>query len=175
MSDLTKSASTEEFEQIYRSHAGFVYSTAYGILGNREDARDVLQNVFLKFFRRKPSLRPDANVKGYLYRAAVNRSLDVLEARRRSPQQVDAEDFPEALWVPEDPCFKLEMHDRLYRAIGTLDRKTAEILTLRYVHDLSDAEIAKTLGMSRTVVAVRLFRARARLKKLIRTSLGEKV
>jgi DNA-directed RNA polymerase specialized sigma24 family protein len=65
------------------------------------------------------------------------------------------------------------MHRRLYAAIAQLRRDSAEMLILRYVHNVSDAKIAVMLGVSRTVVAVRLFRARARLKTLIRTSLGE--
>jgi len=87
---------------------------------------------------------------------------------------VEAERTSEPAVSPEDPCFKQEMHQRLYEAITKLSRRDAEILTLRYIHDTSDAEIAKMLGVSRTVVAVRLFRSRMRLKKLIRRSLGEK-
>ena len=142
--------------------------------GSREDAEDILQTVFVGLMSREFPKDFEKNPKGYLYRAAVNRSLNVLEARRRRPQLVEAAHVPEPAVSPEDPCFKQEMHRHLYQAITKLSRPEAEMLTLHYVHDASDAEIATMLGVSRTVVAVRLFRSRARLKKLIRRSLGEK-
>ena len=172
--DSIQPDSTQVFERIYREHAALVLRTAYGVTGSREDAEDILQAIFLGLMSRECPLDFEKNPKGYLYRAAVNRSLNVIDARRRRPQILDAAAVDVPL-LPEDPCFTQEMHGRLYRAIAKLRPEDAEILTLRYVHDASDAEISKMLGVSRTVIAVRLFRLRARLKKLIRRSLGEKV
>jgi RNA polymerase sigma factor (sigma-70 family) len=61
----------------------------------------------------------------------------------------------------------------LYEAIAKLKPKSAEILILRYVHNKSDAEIARMLGVSRGTIALRLFRSRARLKQLLRARLGD--
>jgi RNA polymerase sigma factor (sigma-70 family) len=61
-----------------------------------------------------------------------------------------------------------ELHSRLYAAIAELNPEAAQTLVLRYIHNYSDAEIAKMLGTSRTVIAVRLFRSRARLRKILR-------
>jgi RNA polymerase sigma-70 factor (ECF subfamily) len=174
VTDAIPSDTAQEFEQIYREHAALIYRTAYGVTGSREDAEDVLQSVFLGLMNRRSLPDFQKNPKGYLYRAAVNRSLNVLEARRRRPQLDEEAIAVEATILPEDPFFKQEMHHRLYQAIAKLSPADAEVLTLRYLHDASDAEIAEMLGVSRTVVAVRLFRSRARLKKLIRRSLGEK-
>jgi RNA polymerase sigma-70 factor, ECF subfamily len=170
--DSVQSDSAQAFERIYREHAALVLRTAYGVTGSREDAEDILQALFLRLMSRDFPPDFEKNPKGYLYRAAVNRSLNVIEARRR-PQHVDAanRDVPIS---PEDPDFNQEMHLRLYQAMTKLRPEDAEILTLRYVQDASDAEIAKMRGVSRTLIAVRLFRLRARLKKLIRKSLGEK-
>jgi RNA polymerase sigma factor (sigma-70 family) len=60
------------------------------------------------------------------------------------------------------------MHRWLYEAIAQLSRKSADIVILRYLHDRSDAEIATLLGTSRGVIAVTLYRARVRLKRLLR-------
>jgi RNA polymerase sigma-70 factor, ECF subfamily len=161
-----------DFERLYREHAVLVYRTAYGVLGSPEDAEDVLQTVFLKLLRMECSPDLEKNPKAYLYRAAINLSLDVLAARRRRPHLIDAAQLYEIQASVDDPACKRERHQLLYQAIAKLSPETAEIFALRYVHDASDAEIAKMLGVSRTVIAVRLFRARARLKRLIRRSLG---
>ena len=140
-------------------------------MGNREDADGILQTIFLRLFRREFPPDLGKNPEAYLYRAAVNLSLDMLKTRRRQPQRTDDPEHVEAPASSSGVPFDDAMHGRLYEAIAQLNPATAEILILRYVHNISDAKIAKMLGVSRTVVAVRLFRARARLKKLIRNSL----
>jgi uncharacterized protein (TIGR03435 family) len=79
----------EEIERIYREHAPLIFRTAWGVLGSREDAEDVLQAIFLALMRRQspPDLRQ--NPKAYFYRAAVTASLDVLKAKRRRPVLVN--------------------------------------------------------------------------------------
>lgn len=153
-----------QFDEIYQEHAEFIYRTAYGVTGKREDAEDVLQTVFLRLLRRDPPPGIADNLRGYLYRAAVNLSLDALRLRRRLVPVEDSE-VPE-IPAPLDPVDDTD-HRRLYRAIAELAPEAAHILVLRYVHDKSDAEIARMLGVSRTTIAVRLFRSRLRLKKLL--------
>ena len=162
-----------DFERIFREHASFVYRTAYAVMGNREDADDILQTIFLRLLRRECPPDLARNPQAYLYRAALNLSLDTLKIRRRQPQRTDDPEHIETPAPDSEAPFDDDMHRRLYEAIAQLSPEAAEILILRYVHNTSDAEIAKMLGVSRTVVAVRLFRTRARLKKLIRNSLGD--
>lgn len=170
--DPVSSFRTQEFERIYRECAPLVNRTAWGVLENREDAEDVLHTVFLKLLRTGFPPEFQKNPKAYLYRAAVNASLDVLKSRRRHPalHPVGAEHVEAG---PSNPHFTEETHQQLYAAIGQLPVESAEILVLRHMQNKSTAEIMKTLGVSRAVVAVRLFRARARLRKLLRVSKGE--
>src|SRR6185503_15470319 len=83
LSDVTRAPLTEELDQIFREHHQLVYRTAYGVTGSREDAQDVLQTIFLRLLRREfpPDLK--RNPKAYLYRAAVNVSLNTVRARQR--------------------------------------------------------------------------------------------
>jgi RNA polymerase sigma-70 factor (ECF subfamily) len=164
-------AVTQEFEDLFNEHAQLVYRTAYGVTGSHEDAEDVLQTIFLRLMRR--NLPPDLgrSPQAYLYRAAVNQSLETLRLRKRHTL-VDAAALPD-LPVPPVELVDNTPHRRLYRAIAELKPETAQILILRYVHGKSDAEIAGMLGMSRGAIALRLFRSRARLKKLLGDRLGE--
>lgn len=163
-------------EPIYREYAPLVYRTAWGVLGSRDDAEDVLQTIFVKLLRREFPPDLQKNPKAYLYRAAVNASLDILKARRRRPIVLmdDAETL-EGVASPSDSSFDEQLYQRLYEAIARLSPEAAEVLILHYMHNKSTADIAKMLGVSRTVIAVRLFRSRARLRKLLRISdSGEK-
>ena len=161
-------AATAELERVYREHAPLIYRTAWGVLGTREDAEDVLQSVFLSLLRRDSPPDLQQNPKAYLYRAAVTASLDVLKAKRRRPVLVDDLARLDTAAPDSGASFDEELYERLYGAIAQLSTDASSVLLLRYMHNKSLAEIARELGLSRTAVAVRLFRSRARLKALLR-------
>ena len=173
LSVVTTEPSTEEFDRIFRENYQLVYRTAYGVTGSPEDAEDVLQTIFLRLVRRELSPALLKNPEAYLYRAAVNLSLNTIRLRQRQVLTDDFERF-EAVGHSIEAESAEELHKRLYAAISELEPEAAQILILRYVHNYSDAAIAKMLGRSRTVIAVRLFRSRARLRKLIRGPFGDK-
>jgi RNA polymerase sigma-70 factor (ECF subfamily) len=162
----------EEFEGLYREHATFVYRIALRITRNAEEAEDILQTIFLRLLRRDSSPDLETRPRAYLYRAAVNAALDAIESRKHLYQNVDVREIEATLHSP-DSSAKEKLHQQLHKAIAELNPASAEILILRYMHNYSDAAIAKMLGKSRGVVAVSLYRARARLKKLIRQSPGD--
>jgi RNA polymerase sigma-70 factor (ECF subfamily) len=165
-----------EFEAIFRDHARLVYRTAFSVTGSPQDAEDIVQNLFLHLLKRgiPPGLRE--NPKAYLYRAAVNLALNSVKSRRCHLSTSEAE-------LPEPRVESVELHEadskehlrrRLVDAMAQLNPRFVELLILRYEHNYSDAEIGKMLGTSRGAIAVTLFRARARLKKLMRLTPGEK-
>ena len=157
-----------DFEAIFREHYRTVYRTAYGVTGSTQDAEDVAQTVFLRLLHGRTS-REWKNPAAYLYRAAVNESLTLIRARKRQARNADAERAAVAS-ESASPDGRRDIHRRLYEAVAELGRKAAEILILRYVHDYSDAQIAKLLGTSRGTIAVSLYRSRARLRTLMSAS-----
>jgi RNA polymerase sigma-70 factor (ECF subfamily) len=155
-----------DFEEAYRQYSPMVYRTARAVTGNPEDAEDVLQTIFLRLIRQEDSGQLRKNPKAYLYRAAVNLSLDVLRARTRRTftHEVEALEAP----APAPTArFDEDTHAKLQQALAELSPEAAHILVLRYVHNYSDAEISKLLGTSRGAIALRLFRLRTRLKKAL--------
>jgi RNA polymerase sigma-70 factor, ECF subfamily len=161
-------------EEIFREHHQLVYRTACVITGSPDDAEDVLQTIFLRLLARgvPPNLKDS---KAYFYSAAVKVSLNVLRARRRHVLTADSDVFEAP---PRSGNSEIDhlLRAQLYQAIESLSPRTVEILMLRYVEDLTELEIAKTLGRSRGTVAVTLFRALARLRKLLRpNSSGENI
>jgi RNA polymerase sigma factor (sigma-70 family) len=165
----------QDLEEIFREHSRLVYRTAYSITGSWQDAEDVLQNVFLKLLEREGSLEFTTSAGAYLYRAAVNLSLNVVQSRKRQELTDDADSFELPAPAPASSLDD-EMRRILMDAIAQLRPRAVEILILHYEHNYSDAQIAKMLDTSRGVIAVTLYRARARLKKLVlrATSTGEK-
>lgn len=168
----TEKAEQLEFEEIFNAHSRFVYRTAYAVTGRHEDAEDVLQTIFLRLARREISLEVLRNPKPYLHRSAVNVSLNVVRSRRRQAVLREAARFEPTRTPHATTSDDEELHVRLREAIAQLKPEAAEIVLLRYVHDHSDAEIARMMGVSRGAIALKLFRLRARLKKVLRAMGG---
>jgi RNA polymerase sigma-70 factor, ECF subfamily len=170
MTKQSGEALARDLEAIFRENYQFVFRTAYGITGCRLDAEDVLQAVFLKLLQRDIPADIKKTPKAYLYRAAVNSSLNIVRSRKRHPStDVDNLEVPaRAVDANEDEIQRL-----LLEAIAQLKPTAVEILILRYEHNYSDAQIAKLLGRSRSAIAVMLYRTRARLKKLLNAASGE--
>ena len=160
-----------ELEEVFREHHRMIYRTAYSVTGRRHDAEDVLQTLFLRLLRRGLPPGFSQNPQGYLYRAAVNVSLNLVRTRNREQSIDGAERLLVAVPAPGSPP-DTGLERRLLAAIAQLKPRAVEILILHYEHDKSDAEIAKMLGTSRGTIAVALYRARARLKKLLATPGG---
>src|SRR6185436_3526419 len=94
MTSRTASGVTElELEQLFREHYQMLYRTAYSILDNPADAEDVGQTIFVQFLRNGASRDLLKNPKAYLYRAAVNGSLNILRSRKRQANESCAEDL----------------------------------------------------------------------------------
>jgi len=74
--DLTRRTVPQDLDQIFLENYQLVYHTAYGITGRREDAEDVLQILFLRLLERGAPPEVRRSVQGYLYRAAINLSLN---------------------------------------------------------------------------------------------------
>ena len=161
----------QEFEDIFEEHYPLVFRTAYGVTGRVEDAEDVVQTIFLRLLQRETTRDFLKNPRGYLYRAAINQSLTVVQTRRR--RELSEESEEKAVTIPVRASSRAEeLHRKLYEAIAELSPKAAAILTLRYLHNYSNADIARLLGTSHGVIAVTLYRSRARLKRLLDASVG---
>ena len=154
-----------DFERIFHEHHSLVYRAAYRITGSAEDAEDVLQTLFLRLLRRAEELDLEANVAGYLHRAAVNIALDVLRKRKRT---VTANEI-----VPRfEGSGRMEpVREIVQAALAELSPKLAEMFVLKHVEGYDNAEIARLAGTTRGSVAVMLFRARRRLKTAIRAQM----
>jgi RNA polymerase sigma-70 factor (ECF subfamily) len=168
LTDLSHMTLLQDLDQIFRDNYHWVYRTAYGVTGQPEDAEDVLQNLFLRLLQRGFPPDINRNAKGYLYRAAINLALNRVRSRRR---QIWRENLARMHCAASsmNSGSNEEIEESLIKVVAELDPESIELLVLRYVDNHSDAEIAKMRGTSRGAIAVRLFRTRSKIRKLIGT------
>ncbi len=155
-------------ESLFREHYDRVYRAAYRVTGSATDAEDVLQTVFLRLARQGAELNLEPHPAGYLHRAAVNASLDLLRQRRRAAV-VPLEDAA-LVSGTDDPA--RAHHDRELRramreAVAQLNDNQAQMFALKYFEGYDNQQIAELLDTSPMVVGVLLHRARARVKKAL--------
>ena len=161
-------------EQLFWAHQERVLRAAYRITGNLADAEDVAQTVFIRLAASpQPKIE---NMESYLYRAAINGALDLVKRRKSELALDDAAEAvassPES--SPEKQVSSRELGQWLRQALSQLAPTAAETFVLRYVEGRDNREIAKVLGTSRAVVAVRLHQARAKLKHQFQRSFEAK-
>jgi RNA polymerase sigma factor (sigma-70 family) len=153
--------------QLFVEHYRRVLMAGYRITGNMADAEDVAQAVFMRLGR--GDLPVMANAASYLYRAAVNRALDLLRRKKLA----GAEPLESAANIaagettvsPEARILDLELRRLLRQAIAELGSRAAEIFTLRYLEGLGNREIATLMETSHAVVAVTLYQSRRKLRR----------
>jgi RNA polymerase sigma-70 factor (ECF subfamily) len=154
------------WEAIVREHSARVYRLAYRLTGNRHDAEDLTQEVFVRVFRSLSTYTP-GTFEGWLHRITTNLFLD--QARRRQRIRMDAmgEDgdrYPATDVGPERAFEHAFLDVDVQQALDELPPEYRAAVVLCDIEGLSYEEIAVTLGIKLGTVRSRIHRARARLR-----------
>jgi RNA polymerase sigma-70 factor (ECF subfamily) len=160
------------FEELYKRYGSRLYTVAYRITGSAADAEDLVQDMFLQVFRRLESFRGEAALGTWLHRLAINTCLDFVRSKQGRRQRVtDAADDLDALESPAAGPWRAEAAlDRmdLERAIAQLPPSYRRAFLLHDVEGLEHHEIGAALGIAEGTSKSLLFKARMRLRSLLR-------
>jgi RNA polymerase sigma-70 factor (sigma-E family) len=160
ISPAVAQAPSREVTQLYQAHALSLIRLAYVMLGDRPAAEDVVQEAFLGLCKRWGHLRDTASAPGYLRSSVLNGCRMVLRSRARRDDRAAGE-LP---WESAEATALVgEEHRHLLQAIRALPPRQREALVLRYYLDLSEAEIARSMGVRRGTVKSATSRALAAL------------
>ena len=159
----------EAFEQLVRLTYHDTYTLAFRLTGNEEDARDVVQETYLRTYRSIGRFRGDAQFSTWLYRITANCAAS---ASARSARHRHAELAPDAPVLDpradHDPAQHVDattLRVRLEAAIAELPPRLRQVIVLRDVYELPHDQIAAELGISESAAKVRLHRARRMLRE----------
>ena len=144
-------------EAVIRRYSDMVYRLAFARTGNRSDAEDLYQEVFLRYLTKAPAFTSEDHRKAWLLRLAQFTATRFHTA----PWRKRTEPLSEALSVPAP-----EGED-LWEELRRLPEKDRTVLHLYYYEDMTTEEIAKLLDRNPATVRSQLLRARAKLKKLL--------
>ena len=172
-----KSGDRQAFDELVRATYTDVYTLAYRLTGDEEDARDVTQEAYLRAYKGLRRFRGDARFSTWMYRITANCASTALSKRSRNRhEQLDdeafvADDRPEV--DPEAMADAELLRDRVDAALEELPERLRAVVVLRDVYDLPHQAIADELGISEAAAKVRLQRARRRLRQRLFPMQGE--
>lgn len=158
----------EAFDMIVELHRRAVYQLCYRFVGNHEDASDLSQEVFIRAFRGLDRFRGDSSLGTWLYRIAVNVSLNKVSAKQPQTEPIDARPHIDSRAVdPSSELLRGERAAQVRAAIACLPKKQRATVILRIYHEPSHEEIAGILGSSVGAVKTNFFHALAKLRNLL--------
>jgi RNA polymerase sigma-70 factor (ECF subfamily) len=144
-----------------------VYNAAFWILRNADDARDIAQTVFLRVAERSDDYDPSHKFFSWIYRIAVNESLNLLRRNGREEALDEEAEVPDGDADPERQLVDAERTRLVREALTRMSVADRTVITLRHFSELSYREIADVLGIDEKTVKSRLFEARQRLRALL--------
>lgn len=172
-----KQGNESAFKELVENYRGMVVNTCFGLLHNMEDAEDVAQDVFIEVFRSVENFRADSKISTWLYRIAVNRSLNFIRDNKKRKWFQSFDDVMESkkeilneliYQSADDPGSELENSQRallLHEAIDSLPENQRVAFTLSKYEDLAYKEISEVMNLSVSSVESLIHRAKKNLQK----------
>jgi len=175
---------TRSFELLVQRHMNRVFSLVYRVVGNKEEAEDITQEVFLKVYHHLHTFEQQASFSSWLYRVATNTALDALERMKRRPQATppmrgNKDSEPEGkentnplhhssspVPGPEESVILAELRECIKQILEKLERNQANLIVMRDFQNLSYDEIANSFALSLSAIKMRIHRARLAFQEL---------
>ena len=178
--DQARRGGVEAFSELARRHQKRIYRLICGMTGNHSDTDDLTQEVFLTAFKSIPGFRGTAGFYTWIYRIAVNRTLNFLRTRGRDQQRAEyhddllcGEEAAAGLSSPELSSVRNELRGRIAEAVDSLPPRFKTSFLLVVDQGMSHADAARVLGCSENTISWRMHKARKLLQAKLKPYLDE--
>jgi len=154
------------YEILVRRYEKKLYTYAFHIVKREEDAKDIVQDTFIRVYEHIDGFDVKRNFSAYLYSSVKNGAMTFFRKNKKHVSLEDVELIDEKQ-KPEDEMVLKVRNDVVHKAIESLDEKHKRVIRLYYFHDLSYEEIAKRLSLPLNTVRTYLRRAKMKLKSVL--------
>lgn len=180
LAKLARTGDRGAFADLVELYQDKIYHLAYRMVGNRQEAEDIVQETFLRVFRSLDRYDEKQKFSTWIYRIGTNLAIDRLR-KRKAVYSLDADvsdgegttDWYSMLKseepTPEGEVLLSETQRRIHEAIEALPKKYKSVVILKYLHDMSLQEISDVLELPVTTVKTRVHRGREFLRKKMET------
>jgi RNA polymerase sigma-70 factor (ECF subfamily) len=169
-----RAGDSDGFRLLVERHSRNVFRLAYRMTGNEQDAEDIVQETFLRAYRQLNRYELRSTFGTWLYRIAANCSLDLIRARKRTPEVRPAEDdkdvmdtFAAAAPGPDRLAMSGEIQRRVAAAMAELSQQERTAFVLRHFEGLPIDDISNMLGVGANAAKHSIFRAVQKLRRAL--------
>lgn len=176
--DQARNGDLDAFAELVRRYRERIYRTIFRFTNNHGDADDLVQDTFLRAFQKLKSFREKSGFYTWIYRIAVNLSLNFLKTRKREMAREEFDDLrpkgaQSASSSPESASMNRELSDKVNEAVDALPLSYRASFILVALQGMSHAEAARVLRCAEKTVSWRLHKARKMLQAKLRPYLDE--
>ena len=172
---MAQDGDAHAFGELVERYHGKIYGLTYNMTSNREDAEDLTQEVFVKAFEALPRFKGNSSFYTWLYRIAVNKTINYRKKRNRKralsldqfDQEIKTDDVYNELTSKGSPLRSIslsELQIKLNEALQNLSEKHRTVVVMHDMQGIPHEEIAKVVGSSVGTVRSRLFYARRQMQ-----------
>jgi RNA polymerase sigma-70 factor (ECF subfamily) len=185
---LAQAGDMGAFRQLVERHQRRAFSVALALVRDENDAREIVQDAFLRAYKSLPNFQGSSSFFTWLYRIITNLSIDLkrkpgrqtvdLDEGRLSSEDNADSDFPtlgQSAGDPSDMVRRSEIAARLQAALDALPSYHRAVIVLREVEGLSYEEMARAIGVSKGTIMSRLFHARQKLQRALADCYAEQI
>jgi len=166
---------TSAFTVLVDRYKDLVFTLAFRMMKNREEAEEVSQDTFIKVYKSLTKFKGDSKFSTWIYRVAYNTCLDRLKKNKRQQYTVAIDEYTEhqvkTLDNALDQMEAKEKEQAIQNCLELLPSEDSFLLTLYYFEELSLDEISKIVGLKPNNVKVKIFRSRKKLATILKEKL----
>jgi len=170
---------TRAFSDLVDGYKDLVYTLAIRMLGNREEAEEVSQDVFIKVYKSLPNFKGDSKISTWIYRIAYNSCLDRIKKIKKKRMQMDLDHLDQIAYADLDTAYhkmvEAERTQIIDECLSQLSPEDAGVLTLFYLEEKNLQEMEETTNLPANTLKVRLFRARKRLASVMEKHMNKEI
>src|SRR5580704_9701561 len=179
--ERAQSGDSDAFRLLVEQHSRVIFRLAFRMTGNEQDAEDVVQETFLRAYRRLADYEARASFSTWLYRIASNYALDLIRMRKRHEEKRERassenhdvlQAIPEAGPAPARIVYAAQVKDRVNAALDELSVQERTAFVLRHFEGLSIDEIGRALGTGTNATKHSIFRAVQKLRRSLEPLVG---
>lgn len=164
--DAAIAGNMSAFESIVKKYEGMISRVIISMVGDKDDADDIGQETFIRFYKSMTKFRGESKLGTYLVRTAINLSLNAIKKRKRR-NLIPVDDNNEKILGSYDDESNRDMVEIVNKALNELDPKFRSIVVLRQIQGFSTKETAEILQLPTGTVLSRLSRGQEKLKEII--------
>lgn len=171
---LAQQGNQDAFAELVRRYEKQIFSMAYRLIGDYDEAADLAQEAFLRIYSQLGRYDPDKKFFSWMYRVAQNTCLNTLAKKpanvipvERAEEYFD-DDGQAGAGEPEQDYLNRELRHNIDRAIADLPDNYRDVIYLRYIEDMSYQQIADALDLPLSTVETRLFRGKKQLQQRLK-------